>query len=92
MTDPVEGELLPAVRATSAIDYPQGPAERHAACHRLVRTSPPPWRALCGALVHSAADFRRRDLQKCEECLAASADHALHCSCWTLFPQARLPR
>ena len=92
MTDPVEGELLPAVRATSAVDYPQGPTLRHAVCTHDFRGTRAPWTAFCGALVHSAADFRRRDLQKCPECLAASTDHAQTCDCFKLFPNARLPR
>jgi hypothetical protein len=92
MTEPVEGELLPAVRALSTPAVPHGPLERHAACHRLVRTSPPPWEAFCGVLIHAAGDFRRQDLPKCETCLAAATDHAQVCDCWKLFPQARLPR
>jgi len=92
MTEPVEGELLPAVRATSALDYPQGPTHRHAICtHEYLGTSAP-WVAFCGALIQHAGDLRRRDLPKCQECLAASGDHALHCSCWKRFPTARLPR
>jgi hypothetical protein len=92
MTEPVEGELLPAVRATSAPDYPQGPTHRHGICHYVVRSSWAPWEALCGARVDSFADTRRQDLPKCQECLAASTVHAQVCDCWKLFPQARLPR
>ena len=92
MTDPVEGELLPAVRRTSDPAPVHGPTVRHGCCHHVVRAALPPWRAFCGALVRSLAETRRQDLQKCPECLAASADHALHCDCWKLHPTARLPR
>jgi hypothetical protein len=89
MTEPVEGELLPA---PSAPETPHGPTHRHGACHRAVRSSPPPWRALCGATIHSLAETRRQDLPKCPQCLAASESHAQRCDCWKLFPSARLPR
>jgi hypothetical protein len=90
MTDPLEGELLPALR--SPPPAVTGPTHRHAICIHVYQGGPPPWTALCGALVHSRADTRRRDLPKCPRCLAMSTDHAQTCGCWKLFPEARLPR
>jgi hypothetical protein len=97
MTEPLEGELLPAIRAPSAPashtpEAPYGPTHRHATCHRTFRTTWAPWEAFCGVLIHSAGDLRRQDLQKCPECLAASESHAQTCDCFHLFPGARLPR
>ena len=92
MTEPLEGELLPAIRAPSTPEIPHGPTVRHAVCHREFRGHWAPWTAFCGARISSAGDLRRQDLQKCPECLAASAGHAQRCDCFKLFPQARLPR
>lgn len=90
MTEPLEGELLPALR--SPPPPPQGPTHRHALCTHVFRGSWAPWTAFCGARIDSGADLRRRDLPKCPTCLELSTGHAQTCDCWKLFPQARLPR
>ena len=85
--NPVEGELLPALRAPA-------PPVRHAACGHVQRDAQ---RAhalavvtLCGVVTGWPLTTDRA-AAKCPDCLAASTQHAQRCACWKFWPNGRLP-